>query len=209
MIYTSYDYISKYSDTLAEIIALAKLDKYSFEYIERVLSSSKMIDEFEYSDITLIAFTSSSRLYRSLFPEAKASINDIALFDSSYWIGETYIRIFLKYKLTFEAIFTYLPLEIMERQYALYHEMDEGQFDEYFESVLKENILSKIMSKKSITSVALSKKTNISLSTIRSLKEGKRDIHKISADKLEKIATSLNIKLRTLLYPITLDIANN
>lgn len=209
MIYTSYDYISKYSDTLAEIIALAKLDKYSFEYIERVLSSSKMIDEFEYSDITLIAFTSSSRLYRSLFPEAKASINDIALFDSSYWIGETYIRIFLKYKLTFEAIFTYLPLEIMERQYALYHEMDEGQFDEYFESVLKENILSKIMSKKSITSVALSKKTNISLSTIRSLKEGKRDIRKIGADKLEKIATALNIKLRTLLYPITLDIVNN
>lgn len=209
MIYSSYDYISKYSDTLAEIIALAKLDKYSFEYIERTLSSSKMIDEFEYSDITLIAFTSSSRLYRSLFPDAKASINDIALFDSSYWIGETYIRIFLKYKLTFEAIFTYLPLEIMERQYALYHEMDEGQFDEYFESLLKENILSKIMSKKSITSVALSKKTNISLSTIRSLKEGKRDIRKISADKLEKIATSLNIKLRTLLYPITLDIANN
>ena len=209
MIYTSYDYISKYSDTLAEIIALAKLDKYSFEHIEKTLSSSKMIDEFEYSDITLIAFTSSSRLYRSLFPDAKASINDIALFDSSYWIGETYIRIFLKYKLTFEAIFTYLPLEIMERQYALYHEMDEGQFDEYFESLLKENILSKTMSKKSITSVALAKKTNISLSTIRSLKEGKRDIHKISADKLEKIATSLNIKLRTLLYPITLDIANN
>lgn len=209
MIYTSYDYISKYSDTLAEIIALAKLDKYSFEYIERVLSSSKMIDEFEYSDITLIAFTSSSRLYRSLFPDAKASINDIALFDSSYWIGETYIRIFLKYKLTFEAIFTYLPLEIMERQYALYHEMDEGQFDEYFESLLKENILSKIMSKKSITSVLLAKKTDISLSTIRSLKEGKRDIHKIGADKLEKIATALNIKLRTLLYPITLDIANN
>jgi len=209
MIYTSYDYISKYSDTLAEIIALAKLDKYSFEYIERTLSSSKMIDEFEYSDVTLIAFTSSSRLYRSLFPDAKASINDIALFDSSYWIGETYIRIFLKYKMTFEAIFTYLPLEIMERQYALYHEMDEGQFDEYFESLLKENILSKIMSKKSITSVALSNKTNISLSTIRSLKEGKRDIHKISADKLEKIATSLNIKLRTLLYPITLDIVNN
>lgn len=209
MIYTSYDYISKYSDTLAEIIALAKLDKYSFEYIESILSSSKMINEFEYSDITLIAFTSSSRLYRSLFPDAKASINDIALFDSSYWIGETYIRIFLKYKLTFEAIFTYLPLEIMERQYALYHEMDEGQFDEYFESLLKENILSKIMSKKSITSVLLAKKTGISLSTIRSLKEGKRDIHKISADKLEKIATALNIKLRTLLYPITLDIVNN
>ena len=209
MIYTSYDYISKYSDTLAEIIALAKLDKYSFEYIEKTLSSSKMIDEFEYSDITLIAFTSLSRLYRSLFPDAKASINDIALFDSSYWIGETYIRIFLKYKLTFEAIFTYLPLEIMERQYALYHEMDEGQFDEYFESLLKENILSKIMSKKSITSVLLAKKTGISLSTIRSLKEGKRDIHKISADKLEKIAAALNIKLRTLLYPITLDIVNN
>ncbi len=209
MIYASYDYISKYSDTLAEIIALAKLDKYSFEYIEKTLSSSKMIDEFEYSDVTLIAFTSSSRLYRSLFADAKASINDIALFDSSYWIGETYIRIFLKYKLTFEAIFTYLPLEEMERQYALYHEMDEGQFDEYFESLLKENILSKIMSKKSITSVLLAKKTDISLSTIRSLKEGKRDIRKISADKLEKIATALNIKLRTLLYPITLDIANN
>ena len=206
MIYTTYDYLSKYSDTLSEIIALAKLDNYSFKHIENVIAHSQMINELEYSNITMIAFSSSSMLYRSLFPNGKANINDIPLFDSNYWIGEMYIHIFLKYKLTFESIFAFIPLEIMNQQYELYHEMDISQFDEYFESLLKEGPLSKFMQINKISSTKLSEKTGISLSTIRSIKEGKRNINKMQSAQLEKISVALNVKLRSLLNPISLDL---
>lgn len=208
MIYTSYDYLNKYSDTLGEIIALAMLDKFSFEHIQSVITNSKMINDFEYSDITEIAFSSSSLLYERLFPNGKSHASDIPLFDPAYWIGETYIRIFLKYKLTFETIFTYLPLEEMLKQYNLYHEIDSSQFDEYFESLLKENVLSKYLKIKKMTATELSNKTKISVSTIRSLKEGKRDLNKLQSALLEKIAVALKIKTRSLLNPISLEIAN-
>ena len=81
MIYTSYDYLNKYSDTLGEIIALAMLDKFSFEHIQSVITNSKMINDFEYSDITEIAFSSSSLLYERLFPNGKSHASDIPLFD--------------------------------------------------------------------------------------------------------------------------------
>ena len=208
MIYTSYDYLSKYYDTLGEIIALAKLDKYSNEHIEKTLASSKMISELENSDITLIAFSSSSILYRSMFPNGNASINDIALFDKNYWIGEMYISVFLKYKLTFEAIFTILPLEVMEYQYKLYHEMDISNFYEYFESLLKEETLfSRFLKTKKISAVKLASLTGISLSTIRSIKEGKRDIKRMQVGLIENIAATLNINVRSLLCPITLVIS--
>lgn len=207
MIYTSYDYSSKYYDTLGEIIALARLDKYSYEHIEKTIASSKMISELEYSNITLIAFSSSSILYRSMFPEGTASINDIALFDMNYWIGEMYINIFLKYRLTFEAIFTILPLEVMQYQYNLYHEMDVSNFYEYFESLLKEeNLFSRFLKKKKVSAVKLSKMTGISLSTIRSIKENKRDIKKMRVGLIENIAIHLDINIRSLLCPITLEI---
>lgn len=208
MIYTSYDYISKYSDTIAEIIALARLDKYSFEYIENTLANSKMINEFEYSNITSIAFTSSSLIYRELFPSGKAVVNDIPLFDENYWIGEMYVHIFLKYKITFEAIFALIPLNMMSKQYSLYHEMDVTQFDEYFESLLKEGLLSRFMQIRKMSSINLSKKTGISVSTIRAIKEGKRDINKMQSMQLEKIAVALNIKTRSLINPISLELAN-
>ena len=58
MIYTMYDYLSKYSDTLSEIIALAEKDNYSFDYIEKTISYSIPFFNFENSNITDIAFSS-------------------------------------------------------------------------------------------------------------------------------------------------------
>lgn len=207
MIYSSYDYLSKYYDTLGEIIALARLDKYSNDFIEKTIASSKMISELENSNITLIAFSSSSLLYRSIFPEGKSLIDDIAMFDMNYWMGEMYMSVFLKYKLTFEAIFTIIPLEVMQYQYVLYHEMDISSFFEYFESLLKEeNLFSRFLKKKKVSAVKLSKMTGISLSTIRSIKENKRDIKKMRVGLIENIAIHLDINIRSLLCPITLEI---
>ena len=206
MIYTSYDYLTKYSDTLAEIINLAELDGYSFDYIEKTLIKSTMIKEFESSNITQIAFTSSLQLYRKLFPNSTATTKDVRLFSSYYWIGEIYIKIFLKYKVNFQTIFAYLPIIKMHQLYEVYHEMDVTLFFKYFESIKQINIFAIFLKEKKLTLKMLSEKSGISISTLKALKEGKRDFRNLKSSYLEKISHYLGVEMQTLLGEITLEI---
>ena len=206
MIYTSYDYLSKYSDTLGEIINLAEIDGYSFDFIEKTLIKSSLIKEFEDSNITQIAFTSSIQLYRKLFPDSKASIKDIHLFSPHYWIGEMYIKIFLRYKVNFQTIFEYLPIQKMHELYPLYHEMDIVQFYAYFELERKKSTFVIFLKEKGMTLKELSQKTNISISTLKALKEGKREFSNLKSSYLEKIAHYLDVEMTSLLENITLEL---
>ena len=140
MIFTAPDYLQKYSDTLAEIICSAETDYYSLDYVEKTLIKSVMIKEFESSNVTHIAFDSSIQLYKQLFPRGEATTDDIHLFSPHYWIGEMYIKIFLKYRVNFETIFAYLPIKKMHQLYGVYHEMDVTQFYSYFESLREKNM---------------------------------------------------------------------
>ena len=204
MIYTAPDYLLKYSDTLSEIIVLAKLDEYSDDYIEQSISRSYMIKSFENSDVTEIAFSTTMKCYRDIFKDSRAFVDDIPLFTPYYWIGEMYCHLFLKYHLTFETIFTYFPLKLMEKQYYLYHEMGLFQFDEYAKKILQESPLSIHMKKRKINCLELSSLSGVSLSTLRALKSKKRDIKKLNIEALEKIAITLKTDVRSLLDHITL-----
>ena len=206
MIYTSYDYLTKYSDTLAEIINLAELDGYSFDFIEKTLIKSSMIKEFEASNITQIAFTSSMQLYRKLFPNSNATTKDIHLFSSYYWIGEMYIKIFLKYKMNFESIFAYIPIVKMHQLYELYHEMDINHFFKHFETLKTKNIFTIFLKEKDLTLKKFSEKSGIPISTLKALKEGKRDFINLKGSYLEKISHYLGVEMQTLLGEITLEI---
>ena len=207
MIYASYDYLNKYSDTLAEIINLAEIDGYSFDFIQDTLIRSSMIKEFEQSNITQIAFTSSIQLYRKLFPNSVASVKDIHLFSYYYWIGEMYINIFLRYKINFETIFAYLPIRRMHEEFVLYHEMDNTHFCKYFEELRKTNTFSLFLKEKQISLKSLSEKTNISLATLKALKEGKRAFSNLKSSYLEKLSHYLGIEMSSLLGNITLEIS--
>lgn len=206
MIYTSYDYLTKYGDTLGEIINLAEIDGYSFDYVEKTLFKSTMIKEFEASNITQIAFTSSIQLYRKLFPNSEASTKDLHLFSSHYWIGEMYVKIFLKYRVNFQTIFAYLPIQKMHELYGVYHEMDMTQFYQYFESLRQKNTFTLFLKEKCLSLKSLSEKTGISVSTLKSLKEGKRDFKNLKSSYLEKISHYLGVEMQTLLGEITLEI---
>lgn len=206
MIFTSYDYLTKYGDTLAEIINLAEIDGYSFDFVEKTLIKSTMIKEFEASNITQIAFTSSMQLYRRLFPNSNATTKEIHLFSSHYWIGEMYIKIFLKYRVNFQTIFAYLPIKKMHQLYGVYHEMDVTQFYRYFELLREKNMFEIFLKEKVATLKSLSEKTEISLSTLKALKEGKRDFKNLKSSYLEKISHYLGIEMQTLLGEITLEI---
>ena len=206
MIYTAYDYLTKYGDTIGEIINLAELDGYYFDYIEKTLYKSSMIKEFEESNITQIAFTSSMLIYRKLFPNSEATTKDIHLFSSYYWIGEMYIKIFLKYKVNFETIFAYLPIQKMHELFEAYHEMDVTQFYRYFESLREKNTFEIFLKEKDVTLMALSRQTGISVATLKALKQGKRDFRNLKSSYLEKISHYLGAEMQTLLGEITLEI---
>jgi len=206
MIFTSPDYLTKYSDTLSEIIELASIDQYSEDFIEQTLSHSKFLNDFEYSDVTEISFRSTMSLYREMFPNSKAVVQDIRLFSNFYWIGEMYIHLFLKYKLTFETLFAYFPLNKMKELFPLYHEMDVTQFEKYANEVLKESTLSIWLKKRNVLCTKLAKETGISLNTIRAIKSGNRKIEKLQSSYLEKISSYLNVNPRSLLNEITLKI---
>ena len=92
-----------------------------------------------------------------------------------------YIHLFLKYRLTFETLFAYFPLEVMEEKFVPFHEMGMNQFDEYAENVLKEKPLSLWLRKRNVFSTTLSRETGIPLITINYLKSGQRKIENLKA----------------------------
>ena len=203
MIYLSDDYLTKYCDTISYLLARSYSEGYSFDFIQRTISYSRPISELEKSDITTLAFSSFERIYNNVFPEHN---NEFVFnpYDSFGWSGYAYVHLFLKMKITFEALFYLIPLKDMLNLYHLYHEMNVSQIEEYASDIIKYSILDIIMKTKSVSNSELSEKTNLSLSTINALRYKKRDINKLEAYKLMLIANALDVKIETLLQPIDL-----
>ena len=204
MIYLADDYVTKYGDTLTYLLGKAYDKSYSFDYIQKTISYSQMINEFEKSNVTIIAFTPMERIYDDIFPkhESNYEFNPYNIFG---WCGYVYAHLFLKMEITFEALFYLIPLEEMLRLYHLYHEMSITQIEDYASETLKYSILDIVMKAKKISNKKLSEKTGVSVSTINALRYGKRNIAKLEADKLLLIANCLNVKMETLLPSIHLE----
>lgn len=207
MIYLSDDYVMKYQDTLSYILERAYLEKYSSNYIEKIISSSSPFLEFEKSNITLIAFSSAEKIYHELFP-----LKDNPGFAPDYygifgWAGTSYIKLFFDLNITFETLFIIFPIEKMIDSYHLYHEMDYLQLLRYVKSLISYSYLDVIMKKRNISSNELSTITNISLSTINGLRYNNRDINKLEASKLLTLSSALNVRMESLLTDIQLHFA--
>lgn len=203
MIYLSDDYIEKYSNTLSYLIGRSANEGYSFDYIQRKISYSEAISEFERSNVTIIAFSSMEKIYSDVFTDYN---NDYQYnpYDIFGWVGYAYIHLFLNLEITFEALFFLIPIQEMLNMYKLYHEMDITHLEEYAKEVMKYSLLDVIMKRKKTSNNDLSKKTNIPVSTINSLRYGNRDITKLEAKKILSIAYALNVKIETLLTNIDL-----
>lgn len=203
MIYLADDYVTKYGDTLTYLLGRAYSENYSFDYIQKTISYSQMIGEFEKSNVTIIAFSSMERIYNDIFPKHD---NNYVFnpYDVFGWCGYVYAHLFLKMEITFEALFYLIPLEGMLNLYHLYHEMSITQIEDYASEILKYSMLDIVMKAKKVSNGDLSKLTGISISTINALRYSKRNIAKLEADKLLLIANSLDVKMETLLPSIHL-----
>jgi len=204
MIYLSDDYIEKYSNTISYLIGRSANEGYSFDYIQRKISYSEAISEFEKSNVTIIAFSSMEKIYSGVFTDYNNEYQ-YNPYDIFGWVGYAYIHLFLNLEITFEALFFLIPIQEMLNMYKLYHEMDITHLEEYAKEVMKYSLLDVIMKRKKTSNNDLSKKTNIPVSTINSLRYGNRDITKLEAKKILSIAYALNVKIETLLTNIDLE----
>ena len=203
MIYLADDYKTKYGDTLTYLLGRAYSENYSFDYIQKTISYSQMISEFEKSNVTIIAFSSMERIYNDIFPK---HVNNYVFnpYDVFGWCGYVYVYLFLKMEITFEALFYLIPLEEMLNLYHLYHEMSVTQIEDYAFEMLKYSMLDIVMKARKISNGDLSRMTGISVSTINALRYGKRNIAKLEGDKLLLIANCLDVKMESLLPSIHL-----
>lgn len=203
MIYLSDDYVTHYCDALSYLISRSYHEGYTFDHIEKTISYSRIIEEFERSNITLIAFTSMQRIYDDIF-KSKENNFVLDIYDEFGWAGSTYMHLFLSMNITFEALFNIIPIKKMLDLYKLYHEMSFSQILDYAKSIIDSSLLDVIMKNKGWTNERLAKETNINIATIKALRYGYRDIRKTEADKLLSISRALNIKMETLLPDIHL-----
>ena len=204
MIYLADDYVNKYQDALSYILSRAVYEKYSFSYIEKVISYSSVFSELEKSNVTQIAFSSYEKNYSILFPDS--SNNDFVFnpYDMFSWIGSSYMKLFLSLEITFELLFIILPLPEMMNLYSLYHEMDYTQLLNHVRELVPFSPLDTIMKNRNISSNKLSELSGVSCPTIKALRYGRRDINKFEAGNLFKVAIHLNVKAESLLTSIYL-----
>ncbi len=204
MIYTNYDYLDKYQSVISYLIQNATEAGYAFPYIEKQIAYSKLIEEFENSNVTTIAFSSLESIYSTLFENNPFS--DVSDYSNFGWLGFVYIDLFLKKKITFEALFLILPIEELLKKYPLYHEMDIAQLEDEIDELTKYSLLDVIMKAKEVTTSILAEKTSIPYSTLSAIRFGKRDIDKVEFKTVNKIAKALNIKIESLSHlELTLD----
>ena len=205
MIYLSDDYLNKYIDVFGYIFARGIEEEYSLPYIEKVVAYSSFVDELEKSNITTIAFSSSEKIYHDLFPLHDNSGFIYNPYDQFGWMGNVYIHLFLKYEITFELLFIILPLKKALSLYKLYHEMDYSQIYSLFDELMGHSYLDAILKNKNISSMELSRRSGVSFPTINALRYKQRDISKLEAKLLFKLAKSLNVKITTLLPSLDLE----
>ena len=83
--------------------------------------------------------------------------------------------------------------------------MDYSQIYSLFDELMGHSYLDAILKNKNISSMELSRRSGVSFPTINALRYKQRDISKLEAKLLFKLAKSLNVKITTLLPSLDLE----
>lgn len=205
MIYLSDDYVDKYKEVFCYLLERAVDEEYSFSYIEYTISHSRMVNEFEESNVTLIAFSSLEKIYQEIFPFKENNNFKHNIYGKFGWISDAYINLFLNLNITFETMFIIFPLEEMLSLYKIYHEMSFSKLIDLKNEKVPYTYLDNIMKYRNISTNELATKSGIPFSTINALRYGKRDIRKLESNKLLVISKNLSVKMESLLPDIYLN----
>ena len=193
-------YIQEYTDLLERVLSVAYKRNYYLPALERQISYSQFFRQIERSDNGLPPFIVDNDLVKEIYPEINVSLADTPVYEQCLWAAEAYIRIQESSKLSYEAIFLYIPIKKMYEYFDLYHEMDFIHIINEFYKLFKLNSVVGLLIKKcSISMKTVSKQIDIPYDTLYSYKSRRRDIKKMEAKSAYDLATLLRVRIETLL----------
>ena len=193
-------YIQEYTDLLERILSVAYKRNYCLAALERQISYSQFFRQIERSDDGLPPFIIDNDLVKEIYPEINVSLINTPVYEQCLWAAEAYIRIQDSSKLSYEAIFIFIPIKKMYEYFDLYHEMDFIHIINEFYKLFKLNSVVGLLIKKcSISMKIVSKQIGIPYDTLYSYKSRRRDIRKMEAKSAYDLATLLRVRIETLL----------
>ena len=193
-------YVQEYTDLLERVLSVAYKRNYYLPALERQISYSQFFRQIERSDNGQPPFIVDNDLVKEIYPEINVSLADTPVYEQCLWAAEAYIRIQESSKLSYEAIFLYIPIKKMYEYFDLYHEMDFIHIINEFYKLFKLNsVIGLLIKKCSISMKTVSKQIGIPYDSLYSYKSRRRDIKKMEAKSAYDLATLLRVRIETLL----------
>lgn len=191
-------YFYEFVNRLERVLSVAYEVKYSLGALERQISYCVYFQNIE-EGAGFELVTTENKLMKEIFPEITINLDNVPVHNQCLWAAESYLHIQENTGLTFEAIFLYIPIEMMYQYFSIYHEMDFSQIvDEFIKLFKKKSVLSVLSKKYGFSMREVAKATNISYETLLSLKQRKRDISKANYEMVYKISKFLHVRASTL-----------
>ena len=194
------NYFYEYVDLLERVLSVAYYNKYSNRMVERVISYSSFFQKIEKEKDDYASIIDDTSLVKSLFNDENISLVDIPTYNQCLWAAESYLHIQQETRLTFEAIFLYIPIDVMYNYFPIYHEMDFTQIVEEFKRLYKKRSVFDILLDNYKYAVKyISDNISVSCDALYSYKQRRRDIKKMGAESAYLLANTFKVRVETIL----------
>lgn len=192
-------FLYEYSENLETILEVAKKEKFSLLALERKIAYSPYFQKIEVDVENIAPIIEEDALLKEIFSDINIKSFDAPRLTECMWAAEAYLRIQGDTRLTFEAIFLWLPIKKMYELYSLYHEMDFSQIVQQFMIYQTEqSIFSILLSKFGYSLKDVEEKTGISYETLYSLKRRRREIKKVNVETVSQLAKLFHVRIDTI-----------
>ena len=193
------DHLYEYSDIVERILAFGYERKVYLKYLEHQISYAPFFLGLEKDDGVNNRYLIGEEVIADMFPEMSHDFSNIGFYVQTLWASEVLLRLQVHSHLTFEAIFIYLPLEVIYQCFFIYHEMDFSQMNIRFdEEREKSNVFALLLKRRKVKMTTLSEKTRIPYRTLVGFKSGQSKIKNASFDTVYKLATYFNVRPETI-----------
>lgn len=193
-------YLVEYTNVFERLLSYAHENGYSFKGLERDISRSSFFQHIEKYDIPFPLVVDDNTLARSIFSDPSIDLMEVRSYNQCMWAAEAYLRIQNDTRLSFEAIFLYIPIVKMFDYFQLYHEMDFSHVVNEFRRLFrKQSILSILINNFHYQIKYVSDSVGLSYDTLYSYKQRRRNIKKMSAETAYALASLFKVRMETLL----------
>ena len=193
-------YLAEYTIILERLLSYAYENSYSFKCLEKDISCSLFFQAIEKYNAPFPPYIDDNTLARSIFSDPSINLMEVRSYNQCMWAAEAYLRIQGDTRLSFEAIFLYIPITKMFDYFPLYHEMDFSHIINEFKRLFqKQSVLSVLIKNYNYPIKYVSDCAGLSYDTLYSYKQRRRNIKKMSAETAYALASLFKVRMETLL----------